>query len=255
MTSPTGTPRVRFWDRLLNPSRVFGVAVDAVQDELVPAWRRAYEGELAWPVLVALLLAVVLQAMLPGRVVRPLRWLFPVVALVLVVLIVARHGTRIHKVSPWVRATTLLLLAALSGLNIAAGARLVIDLLRSRGIHDAPDLLLTGGAIWLTNVIIFGLWYWMFDRGGPVARATGSTAYPAFLFPQMTCDPQQNLAKPNWRPEFFDYLYTSFTNATAFSPTDTMPMLQWAKLTMMLQSAVALLLAILVIARAVNVLK
>ena len=235
----------------MNPSRVFGVAVDAVQDELVPAWRRAYDGELAWPVLVALLVAVVLQAMLPGRVVRPLRWLFPVAAVALVILIVATHGKRIHRASPVVRATTLLLVVVLSGLNIAAGARLVIDLLRVQGIHDAPELILTGGSIWLTNVIIFGLWYWMFDRGGPVARGNGSTAHPAFLFPQMTA---KELAKPNWRPEFFDYLYTSFTNATAFSPTDTMPMLHWAKLTMMLQSAVALLLALLVIARAVNVL-
>ncbi len=146
-------------------------------------------------------------------------------------------------------------MVVLSGLNISAGARLVVDLLRSRGLHDPADLLMTGGAIWLTNVIIFGLWYWMFDRGGPVARAHGSTAYPAFLFPQMTCDPEQNLVRPDWKPEFFDYLYTSFTNATAFSPTDMMPMLHWAKITMMLQSAVALLLAILVIARAVNVLK
>jgi hypothetical protein len=231
---------------------VFGVAVDALQDELVPAWRKAYEGELAWPVLVALLVAVVLQALLPGRVVRPLRWLFPVAALVLVVLIVATHGKRIHRASPGVRATTLLLMVALTALNISAGTRLVVDLLRGRGIHEAPDLLLTGGAIWLTNVIIFGLWYWMFDRGGPVARANGSTAQPAFLFPQMTA---KELAKPNWRPEFFDYLYTSFTNATAFSPTDTMPMLHWAKFTMMVQSLVALLLAILVIARAVNILQ
>ena len=115
----------------------------------------------------------------------------------------------------------------MSGANIAAGTRLVIDLLRSEGLHDAGDLIVTGGAIWLTNVIIFALWYWMFDRGGPVARADASETYPDFLFPQMD---DAELAKPDWRPVFFDYLYTSFTNATAFSPTDMMPMLRWAKL-------------------------
>ena len=101
-------------------------------------------------------------------------------------------------------------------------------------------------------MIIYAFWYWMFDRGGSVARAINPRPYPDFLFPQMT---DIKLAKPGWRPEFFDYLYTSFTNATAFSPTDVMPMSRWAKLTMMVQSSVALLLAILVIARAVNILK
>ena len=96
------------------------------------------------------------------------------------VLIVATHGKRIHRASPVVRATTLLLMVALTALNISAGTRLVIDLLRGRGIHEAPDLLLTGGAIWLTNVIIFGLWYWMFDRGGPVAARTDRRRIPHF---------------------------------------------------------------------------
>ena len=133
----------------------------------------------------------------------------------------------------------------LSGANIAAAYRLISDLLSGEGLQDAGDLILTGGAIWLTNVIIFAFWYWMFDRGGPVARAVSPRPYPDFLFPQMT---DERVVMPGWRPEFFDYLYTSFTNATAFSPTDTMPMSRWAKLTMMLQSIVALLLAILVIA-------
>src|SRR5262249_4406377 len=203
----------------------------------------------------ALSVAVVLQAVLPGRVVHPVRWLFPAAAVALLIVVLAAHGTRIgqHR-SPRLRATILLLLVVLSGANIAAGARLVIDLVQSQGLHDPTDLLLTGGAIWLTNVIIFAFWYWMFDRGGPVARAQAVPGYyPAFLFPQMQLD--NVLMRPEWRPMFFDYLYTSFTNATAFSPTDVMPLARWAKLTMMLQSAVALMLAILLIARAVNVLQ
>ena len=137
---------------------------------------------------------------------------------------------------------------------MASAARLILDLIRGEGIHDAGDLLLAGGAIWLTNVIVFALWYWMFDRGGPVARLLVDDSFPDLLFPQMTCDPALKLVQPGWKPDFFDYLYMSFTNATAFGPTDVMPMSRWTKMTMMLQSGVALLLAILVIARAVNVL-
>jgi hypothetical protein len=253
VTSPTDPKRASFWKRLLDPVGVFGEAVDLVQTDVIPTWRRVNDGELAAPVLLALVGAVALQLALPDRVVDPVRWLFPAAVAVLIVVIIATHGVRIgqHR-SPVLRGTTLLLMLVLSGANIAAGTRLVIDLLRSEGLHDAGDLIVTGGAIWLTNVIIFALWYWIFDRGGPVARAHAAKTYPDFLFPQMD---NVALAKPDWRPVFFDYLYTSFTNATAFSPTDVMPLARWAKLMMMLQSAVALLLAILVIARAVNVLK
>jgi uncharacterized membrane protein len=113
-------------------------------------------------------------------------------------------------------------------------------------------LLLIGGAIWLTNVIVFGMWYWNLDRGGPAARAQALKPYPDFLFPQMTV---VDLSPPDWQPEFFDYLYLSFTNAAAFSPTDTMPLARWAKLAMMLQSIVSLGTVVLVIARAVNIFK
>ena len=246
--------RARWWVRLIDPIAAVGDAVERVPGEIIPAWRRVNDGEPVAPVLAALAVAVVLQAALPARVVHPVRWLFPAAAVALLIVIVAAHGKRIgrHR-SPKLRFATLVLLVVLSGANIAAGARLVVDLLRSEGLQEPSDLLLTGAAIWLTNVIIFSFWYWMFDRGGPVARAQGLQGYhPAFLFPQMQLE--SALAQPEWRPMFFDYLYTSFTNATAFSPTDVMPLARWAKLTMMLQSAVALLLAILVVARAVNVL-
>jgi uncharacterized membrane protein len=101
-------------------------------------------------------------------------------------------------------------------------------------------------------VIAFALWYWEFDRGGPVARALAIKPYPDFEFPQMT---SPELAPPSWEPMFADYFYLSFTNATAFSPTDVMPLSRWAKMLMLVQSAVSLLLAALVIARAVNILR
>ena len=106
--------------------------------------------------------------------------------------------------------------------------------------------------LWLTNVLIFGIWYWELDRGRPARRVAPAAArLPAdLLFPQMT---QPQLAH-DWRPGFADYLYTSYTNATAFSPTDTMPLTAMAKLLMAIQSSIALITVLLVVARAVNVL-
>jgi len=118
--------------------------------------------------------------------------------------------------------------------------------------ENAGPLLVTGGAIWLTNVIVFGLWYWEFDRGGPVARALGTRPYPDFQFVQMT---SRELAPPDWEPAFTDYLYLAFTNASAFSPTDVMPLSRWAKLAMALQSVISIVTVALIVARAVNILK
>ena len=117
---------------------------------------------------------------------------------------------------------------------------------------DPVPLLATGANIWTTNVIIFALWYWELDRGGPAARSAGIDPHPDFLFPQMA---DTSGAFGDWEPQFTDYGYVAFTNAAAFSPTDTMPLSRWAKLAMMLQSAISLVTAALVIARAVNILK
>jgi len=124
--------------------------------------------------------------------------------------------------------------------------------LHARADADAAPLLLLGGAIWLTNVIVFALWYWEFDRGGPVARAHAHRDHPDFLFPQMQAP---EFATDDWEPGFADYFYLSFTNATAFSPTDVLPMTAWTKMTMLVQSVVSLTTVALVIARAVNILK
>ena len=128
----------------------------------------------------------------------------------------------------------------------------LIDAIVSRGIVDARSLLLSGGSIWITNVVIFGLWFWELDRGGPGKRAEAVEPFPDFMFPQMS-DPR--FAPSDWHPNFFDYLYTSFTNASAFSPTDVMPLSRWAKMLMLIQSMTALLIVGLVVARAVNILR
>ena len=127
----------------------------------------------------------------------------------------------------------------------------MLELLHGTAGDNPTTLLGTGAAINVTNVIVFALWYWAFDRGGPLGRALATSTVPDFLFPQMAL-PE---LFPGWRAEFGDYLYLAFTNATAFSPTDTLPTSRWAKMTMMLQSAIALVIAGLILARVVNVLK
>ncbi len=165
-------------------------------------------------------------------------------------LIIA-NPRRINRQSTILRSASLTLIALISLANVWSAARLIIEIVTRTSTGSAITLLVTGGGIWLTNVIVFGLWYWEFDRGGPVARALALKPYPDFQFPQMT-SPQ--LARPTWEPTFADYFYLAFTNATAFSPTDVMPLSRWAKMLMLVQSAVSVLPVALVIARAVNIL-
>ena len=215
----------------------------------LPAWRRATTGEQRWPVAVAILVVAGLQLTLPDEVVIGSRWLLPVLELaVLGVLVIANS----FETEPrWRRLVSLALSAMIGVANGFAAVRLVYHLVEGRGGDDPGTLLATGAAIWATNVIGFALWYWQFDRGGPTPRARGERSVPDFWFPQM----QTPDLDPEWEPRFVDYLYVSFTNATAFSPTDTMPLSRWAKLTMLVQSAVSLATVALVVARAVNVLK
>jgi hypothetical protein len=222
--------------------------------EAVPAWRRVTEGEARWQVSLAVTVAILLQLPVSGRLalVRP-TWLLPVLeALVAVGLIIA-NPRRINRQSMVLRYASLTLIALISLTNAWSAGRLVWEIVHpNSSTSHAITLLVTGGAIWVTNVITFALWYWEFDRGGPVARALAIKRYPDFQFPQMS---SPELAPPSWEPMFGDYFYLSFTNAAAFSPTDVMPLSRWAKMLMLVQSAVSLALAALVIARAVNILK
>jgi len=144
------------------------------------------------------------------------------------------------------------LTAAITADNTTSAIVLDVHILSGQVSNNAGLLLGSGAAIFITNVIVFGIWFWELDRGGPFARRAGDDPYPDFQFPQMS-DPQN--AEPGWRPTFVDYLYVSYTNVVAFSPTDTMPLSRWAKMMMTLQSLVSISTTALVIARAVNVLK
>ena len=143
------------------------------------------------------------------------------------------------------------LLALASGCN-AFIVFTVIASLVSGGETSGAHLLLKGGSVWLTNVILFGLWFWLFDRGGPVSRLGDDPPPPDFQFPQME---NPELAAPGWRPRFVDYMYVSFTNSIAFSPTDAMPLNRWAKLLMLFEASLSALVILLVAARAVNIFK
>lgn len=217
----------------------------------LPAWRRPHAGEHRWPVALAILLTIVLQFLTPQKLAFHPKWLLPSVEFALLLLLLAVNPFRINRESAVVRTASLLLVAAASFAVMWSAGRLVTVLVSEKD-HDRPaDVLVSGAVIWLTNVLVFALWFWELDRNGPAARATARVQSPDFLFPQMTAP---DLAPAEWRPIFLDYLYLAFTNATAFSPTDTMPLTRSAKVAMMLQSAVSLVVVVLVVARAVNAL-
>jgi uncharacterized membrane protein len=219
---------------------------------LTPAWCRKTRGEVRWPVTAVVVVAVALQAALPDEITFQPRWLLLGIQVLLLAGLLVANPRHIERTSPRVRASSLALIAVLSLANAWSAMLLITGLVAGTQGQDAPRLLIDGGAIWATNVVAFSLWYWELDRGGPVARAHAARPHPDFLFAQMS---SPELASADWEPAFVDYLYLSFTNAAAFSPTDVLPLSRWAKLTMMLQSVISLSTVVLVIARAVNILK
>ena len=135
--------------------------------------------------------------------------------------------------------------------NTFSIVELVRTIITGKPAISAGLLLAVGGVVWATNVIAFSLCFWEFDRGGPAARAAGTTAGAAFVFPEEAF-PER--VPRGWMPQYADYLFLAFTNATSFSPTDTMPVRTWAKLTMMIEAATSLVIGLLVISRAINIL-
>lgn len=209
-------------------------------------------GEPRWPVAGAVVAAIVLTLLLPDDLRLGPNWALPVLeAVLLVVLIVADPGA-IDRRSRALRVVGIALVALL-GLSAMAATGFLVDSLITGGpeTDSAGELLKAGAIVWISNNIAFALLYWELDSGGAAARAHGLPPYPEIAFPQQL-SPQ--VAAPGWRPRFIDYLYLGFTNATALSPTDAMPLAPWAKIAMTLQSVISLLLLALVIANAVNVL-
>jgi uncharacterized membrane protein len=184
------------------------------------------------PALTVLLLVALLATVPGGRLVESLGW----------------HQHQVHLTRRWLSLTTIALVSAANVVSIVLLVHLLVN-----GAHaNAPTLLRAAVHIWVVNVLLFALWYWQLDGGGPTARPTCELDERDFLFPQQT---EPALLRRGWHPMFLDYLYVSFTNATAFSPTDTLPLSRWAKMLMLVQSAMSLALAVMVVARAVNILK
>jgi len=179
-------------------------------------------------------------------------WLIPVAPQALLLLPLAWHRPRRRLEQLGHRRTVAIALLAVVSLANAVLLVSVIGSLVSGKERSGAQLLLKAVTVWTTNVIAFGLWYWAFDRGGPVRRLRPDPPWPDFQFPQ-TENPQ--LAPSNWRPELLDYLYVSFTNSIAFSPTDAMPLTRRAKLLMLVESALSSTTVLLVAARAVNIFK
>jgi len=194
--------------------------------------------------------AILLDFTLSKRVAVGPTWLLPLVeGLALLGLIAASPHPRMRH-SPLRRTIAIALIGLVSAVNSVSLVLLCHYLLRG-GTSNGRELILSGVVLWTTNVLLFGLWYWV-DRGGPLVRASESDASVDFLFVQMS-EPRH--APLDWKPTLIDYLYTSFTNATAFSPTDTMPLTARAKVLMAAQSLTALVTVGLVVARAVNILQ
>lgn len=177
-------------------------------------------------------------------------WLTPAGPETALLLPLAWHRPRRHLEQLGHRRTVALALLALVSLANAFLLVAVVASLVSGQEKSGAELLLKAVTVWGTNVIAFGLWYWAFDRGGPARRMQADPPPPDFQFPQME-NPQ--LAPSGWRPGLIDYIYVSFTNAIAFSPTDAMPLSRWAKLLMLAESAASALTVLLVAARAVNI--
>jgi hypothetical protein len=205
-----------------------------------------------WGGQVVLGAAILLQLSLSDQITVGPYWLLPAMeGVALIALSIASPHPRLRH-TPLRRQLVLTLIGIVSAANAYSLVMLIHVLLRG-GKITGHALIGSGVVLWVTNVLLFGVWYWQLDGGGPAGRKLKRKPHPDFLFPQMT-DDAKHFAPRGWEPTLVDYLYTSFTTATAFSPTDTMPLTPMAKALMAGQSLVALATIGLVFARAVNIL-
>ena len=208
-----------------------------------------------WPSVVAVLFALGLYVALPQQMMgsagaaAAIHFAIPAVELVLLAPLALGAPHRHAAESVGRRRAAIGLTAVLSVANLLALA-LLVTRIADGSVAGAP-LLLAAAEIWTTNAIVFALWYWELDGGGPPVRLANLGGRRDFAFVQML---NPELAEPGWHPRFVDYLYVSFTNASAFSPSDTLPLTRWAKLLMLVQSWVSIVTVVLVAARAVSML-
>jgi hypothetical protein len=206
-----------------------------------------------WPASLAVVAVLILQLIVPTEIIAFPRWIMPALGTALLLPLVWTNPFHLRRDEPWLRWVELVLLAVLVLVNALYLAGLIFYL-SSGDTNDGKVLVKAALLIWVTNVVAFAVWYWEVDRGGPFARAPEherDAERADLLFPQMTVDLP---GWERWLPGFTDYLFVSFTAATAFSPTDTMPLTARVKTLMAIQSGISLLTIAVVAARAVNVL-
>jgi hypothetical protein len=208
-----------------------------------------------WPIALTLgffiTVSIVLRVAAPHRSSLGPEWLVPGLEIGLLLVLLAADPARVSGHRRWLRRIAIALVVLLAGAALVSTGVLIDDLITGGAVTDsATDLLASGAVIWLGNVLVFSLFYWLLDSGGPLARYQSEHEYPDFAFTQQM---SPELAPPGWRAQYVDYLILALTTSTAFSPTDVMPIAHWAKLTMALQSLISLTVVGLVIARAVNV--
>lgn len=198
-----------------------------------------------WPALIALLAIGLLYSMLPDWISYGPRWTLLVFSLITSSAQLAARSAGKHRLTTWIGTFDAAVLTIALGATVAA-------LVQGMSSHkeQPQQLLVYAAALWITNVLVFSIWYWRLDAGGPHEREkTPGHEEGAFLFPQMTMDDQKD-----WSPLFIDYLFLAFNTSAAFSPTDTMVLSRWAKVMTMVQSMMSLLIVVLLVARAINTL-
>jgi hypothetical protein len=202
-----------------------------------------------WPAIIAILADACLYLALPPALSVGPRWLLLAVVVFLLIPIVIAHWRGNMAIT---RVLTLVANGVITAAMIASLAFLIEGLPKHREASEA--LLRSAVGLWLTNILVFALWYWRLDGGGPHERARPKGMLSsAFLFPQML-QREGGKARSEWSPEFVDYLFLAFNTSTAFSPTDTAVLSRGAKLGMMAQSLISLAILVLIAARAVNIL-
>jgi uncharacterized membrane protein len=220
----------------------------------VPGRQEDLVGEPRWPPLVALLvflaLNVGLRLWLPGEVLVGVPWLLPTIEFLLLIVLFTGNPSSLTKPRRWARPLALGVVVLLVAGALWATVLLVYHLITGAEVTESSGMLLAAASlVYVGNNVSFALLYWLLDSGGPLARARRDDRYRDYAFTQHM---SPELAPPGWQPVFADYLHLGFTNATAFSPTDVMPLTLRAKYTMVVHSTVALALFGLVVARAVN---
>lgn len=207
--------------------------------------------ESKWPMAVTVAIAAALAFSKPDWLAYIPQWMLPGMWLALLVVLMFTSAHRATP-APHLRLVSVGLALLVTASALESAVALTLDIVYSNGhTANAASLLIASGIVWGLNIIGFSLLYWEFDGGGPWARAHNPRPFPDLAFPQTT---SPRLAPPTWRPRFLDYLYLGFTNMTAFSPTDVMPMAVWAKALMAIQALVSVVILMLVVSRAINIL-